>query len=115
MGLILVGGQILMVSKIFIIGLFVLIGIILSMGKGSFLIAGFNTMSQKQKEEYDVVSLCKFMGKYMFIISFCITLFALSDTFGMKVIFNVGLVLFLTSTIFIVIYLNTGNRFKKKI
>jgi hypothetical protein len=102
-----------MAAQIIIIGLFILLGIILSMGKGSFLIAGFNTMSKKEKEEYDVVSLCKFMGKFMFIIAFCVTLFALSDILALKILFNIGLALFLAAIIFILIYLNTGNRFKK--
>jgi len=84
------------------------------MGKGSFLIAGFNTMLKEEKSNYDVVSLCKFMGKFMFIIAICITLFVTSDIFAMKILFNIGLTLFWASLIFIIIYLNTGNRFKKK-
>ncbi|EOU2028835.1 DUF3784 domain-containing protein, partial [Clostridium perfringens] len=48
--------------KIFMIALFILLGIMFSLGKWSFLIAGFNTMT---KEKYDVMSLCKFMGKFM--------------------------------------------------
>ncbi len=83
-----------MPGVVFIIGLFILLGIILSMGKGSFLIAGFNTMSKEEKEEYDVVSLCKFMGKVMFIIAFCITLFLLSEIFKIRVLFYIGLILF---------------------
>ncbi|MBA4508678.1 DUF3784 domain-containing protein [Clostridium sporogenes] len=102
-----------MIGVVFIIGLFILLGIILSMGKGSFLIAGFNTMSKEEKEEYDVVSLCKFMGKIMFIIAFCITLFLLSEIFKIKVIFYIGLILFFIVIIFTLIYSNTGNRFKK--
>lgn len=102
-----------MPGVVFIIGLFILLGIILSMGKGSFLITGFNTMSKEEKEEYDVVSLCKFMGKVMFIIAFCITLFLLSEIFKIKVIFYIGLILFFVVVIFTLIYTNTGNRFKK--
>lgn len=102
-----------MIGVVFIIGLFILLGIILSMGKGSFLITGFNTMSKEEKEEYDVVSLCKFMGKVMFIIAFCITLFLLSEIFKIKVIFYIGLILFFVVVIFTLIYTNTGNRFKK--
>ncbi|APF28456.1 DUF3784 domain-containing protein [Clostridium botulinum] len=102
-----------MPGVVFIIGLFILLGIILSMGKGSFLIAGFNTMSKEEKEEYDVVSLCKFMGKVMFIIAFCITLFLLSEIFKIRVLFYIGLILFFIVIIFTLIYSNTGNRFKK--
>ncbi len=97
----------------FIIGLFVLLGIILSMGKGAFLIAGFNTLSKEEKEAYDVISLCKFMGKVMFMIAFCITLFLLSDILKRRVLFNIGLILFFIMLAITIIYSNTGNRFKK--
>ena len=36
-----------------VISLFLSLGIIFNMGKGAGLIAGFNTMSRKQKVEYD--------------------------------------------------------------
>ncbi|MBD5586081.1 DUF3784 domain-containing protein [Clostridium botulinum] len=102
-----------MIGVAFIIGLFIVLGIILSMGKGSFLIAGFNTMSKEEKEGYDVVSLCKFMGKVMFMIAFCIILFLLSDILKRRVLFNIGLILFFITLAITIIYPNTGNRFKK--
>ncbi|MBW9147933.1 DUF3784 domain-containing protein [Clostridium sp. CM028] len=76
-------------------------------------IAGFNTMSKKEKEEYNVVSLCKYTGKFMFMIDFCIILFVLSNVFAMKVLFNIGLMLFFVALIFTIIYSNTGDRFKR--
>lgn len=103
-----------MIGKILMIALFILLGTMLSLGKWSFLIAGFNTMTQEEKKKYDVISLCKFMGKFMFIIASCITLFVLSDILKMKVLFDIGLTLSIISTIFIVIYANTGNRFENR-
>ena len=44
-----------------VISLFLSLGIIFNMGKGAGLIAGFNTMSRKQKAEYDrLCDLCKY-------------------------------------------------------
>lgn len=103
-----------MIGKILMIVLFILIGAMLSLGKGSFFIAGLNTMSKEEKEDYDVLSLCKFMGKFMFVIAFCISLLVLSDIFMMKVLFNIGIILFNVSLVFVIIYANTGNRFEKK-
>ncbi|WP_097025986.1 DUF3784 domain-containing protein [Clostridium peptidivorans] len=103
-----------MVGKILMIALFVIVGIMLSLGKWSFLIAGFNTMSKEEKKKYDVISLCKFMGKFMFVIAFCITLFVLSDILMMKILFKVGITLLIVSIIFVIIYANTGNRFERK-
>ena len=103
-----------MIGKILMIALFILLGTMLSLGKWSFLIAGFNTMTQEEKKKYNIISLCKFKGKFMFIIAFCITLFVLSDILMMKVLFNIGLTLSIISAIFVVIYANTGNRFENR-
>ncbi|MBU5228010.1 DUF3784 domain-containing protein [Clostridium senegalense] len=91
-----------MIVKILIIIPFIILGI--------FLIAGFNAMPKEQQQKYDVISLCKFMGKLMFMISFCMIFLLLSDTFIMKAL---GFTLLLVSIIFSVVYLNTRNSFKK--
>ncbi|WP_421616750.1 DUF3784 domain-containing protein [Brevibacillus sp. TJ4] len=49
---------------------FLILAIFLSKGKGASLLAGYNTMSDNKKAEYDEVALCKFMGKIMYGISF---------------------------------------------
>lgn len=103
-----------MIGKILMVCLFILIGIMLSLGKWSFLIAGFNTMSKEEKEKYDVISLCKFMGRLMFVIAFSILLFILSDILMMNILLNIGVVIIISSVIFAVIYANTGNRFQIK-
>lgn len=96
-----------------IIGFFVIFGIVLLNGKGSFLIAGFNTLPKKEKEKYDIVALCKFMGKAMFALSFSMVFWILSDALNITWLFILGFVLFIGIVVFILIYLNTGNRFKK--
>ena len=103
-----------MIIGILIVCLFILIGIMLSLGKWSFLIAGFNTMSKEEKETYDVISLCKFTAKIMFMIAFSISLFILSDVLMMDILLNIGVAIVIITAIFAVIYSNTGNRFKKK-
>lgn len=103
-----------MIGEILMISLFVVLGIMLSLGKWSFLIAGFNALSKEEQNKYDILSLCKFMGKVMFSIAFSISLFVLSDLLAMKIIYNIGLALSLVIVIFTVIYANTGDRFKKR-
>src|SRR5699024_516960 len=83
-----------MVGTIMIILLFAVLGITLSNGNGSFLIAGFNTKSREDKEKYDTVALCKFMGKVMFVLSFSMVLWVVSEMSEIKWLFTVGLVLF---------------------
>ncbi|MCR4944577.1 MAG: DUF3784 domain-containing protein [Clostridium sp.] len=97
-----------------LVALFLILGIMLSRGKWSFLIAGFNVMSKEEKEKYDELALCKFMGKFMFIIAFSMSLLGLSEVLKMKILFDAGVTFLIVSTIFVVIYTNTSNRFEKK-
>ena len=49
--------------------LFLVMGIVLFCGKGSWLIAGYDTMSPQEKEKYDEKKLCRTMGIGMSIIA----------------------------------------------
>ncbi|WP_164669347.1 DUF3784 domain-containing protein [Virgibacillus doumboii] len=103
-----------MTVTLIIIALFVVFGIFLLNGKGSFLIAGFNTLPKEEKAKYDVEALCKFMGKMMFILSFAMVFWVLSEAFEIGWLFTVGMILFIAIVVFILVYVNTGNRFKKQ-
>jgi len=92
---------------------FLIFAIVLSQGKGAFLIAGYNTMSDSEKEKYNEKALAKFVGKVMYGYSFCLLLWGLNDLFKTEWLFIIGLVLFIVLTIFVVVYANTRNRFKK--
>ncbi|WP_200416467.1 DUF3784 domain-containing protein [Virgibacillus salexigens] len=102
-----------MIVLMFVIGLFIVLGILLINGKGSSLIAGYNTMPPEEKEKYDTVALCKFMGKMMFTLSFSMLFWVLSEAYEIGALFTFGLVLFIGIIVFMLIYVNTGNRFKK--
>lgn len=96
------------------IALFIVLGIFLLKGKGSSLIAGYNTMPPEEKEKYDVAELTKFMGQMMFALSFSMVFWILSIAFEMNELFYFGLILFIGIVVFMVIYMNTGNRFKRE-
>jgi len=96
-----------------ITALFIILGVIFSLGKGAFLISGYNTSSKEEKAQYDEKALCKFMGKSMFVLAFSIFLWGLSELVKQPVLFVIGLILFIGTVIFILIYANTQNRFKK--
>ena len=72
-------------------------------------------MSESEKAKYDEAALCKFMSKMMYGICFSILLWALSDLLDIQVLFIIGLALFICLIVFVLVYSNTGNRFKKKI
>ena len=93
---------------------FVLLGILFSRGKGTFLIAGYNTASKAEKAKYDEKALCRFMGKIMFALAGCQGIMALGILVVGMWLFWVGIAAFLAVAFVTVIYANTGNRFQKK-
>ncbi|MFD1708823.1 DUF3784 domain-containing protein [Siminovitchia sediminis] len=93
---------------------FLIFAIVLSKGKGAFLIAGYNTKSEEEKAKYDEVALCKFMGKVSYGICFSIFLGALSGMFGLQILLIIGLMIFFLLIIFTFVYFNTGDRFIRK-
>lgn len=93
--------------------LFLLLGLIFSQGKGAFLIAGYNTASETEKAKYDEKALCCFMGKLMFALAGTWAPIALSALLDRMWLFWLGLGLFLVVCLGGVIYMNTGNRFRR--
>lgn len=91
--------------------LFLLLGIVFSCGKGTGLIAGYNTASAREKARYDEKALCRFMGRFMFVLAACWIPMLLSTLLDMIALLWIGLAVFLTVIISGVIYANTGNRF----
>ena len=91
-------------------------GFVLRSGKGSFLIAGYNTSSKEEKEKYDEVALGKFMGNLLIAIATIVLLTAVSEMYYVA-FFNfivIAAPIFIIILVFgTVIYVNTGNRFKK--
>ena len=93
----------------------VVMGIILLSGRGSFLLAGYNTMSKSKKEEfrkkYDIDAICRFAGKLAILIGILIPLY------GIEGITYSWLVWVLTAVVtgiclFAIVYVNTGKRFR---
>jgi len=67
---------------------FVILGVVFINGKGSSLIAGYNTISPEDKKKYDTVSLSKFMGKIMFALSFSMFFWVISAAYEMNWLFS---------------------------
>jgi hypothetical protein len=93
-----------------------ILGVILRLGKGSFLISGYNTSSKEEKEKYDEVALCKFIGDFLILVSgiqlIIVVAGVLNFDYFIHLIIISGILIFF-GAIGIVIYLNTGERFKK--
>lgn len=96
-----------------VVGALVLLGIIFLKGKGSFLIAGYNTASKAEKEKIDGKKLCTRVGMLMFALAGCFFIVMLSDIFHKMWILWLGLGLVFAVSIGGIIYINTGDRIKK--
>ena len=96
-----------------VVGALVLLGIIFLKGKGSFLIAGYNTASKAEKEKINEKKLCTCVGMLMFALAGCFFIVMLSDIFHKMWILWLGLGLVFAVSIGGIIYINTRDRIKK--
>lgn len=95
------------------IGLFVLLGAILYSGRGAAMIAGYNTLPAAEKAKYDEPALARFVGRMMFALAFSMVFWVLADLLATGWLFGMGMALFLGITVFALVYVNTGDRFRK--
>ena len=87
--------------------------VVLMMGKGANLIAGYNMMSQKEKERYDGPAMCRFVGKYLLSVTILLPLVPMSGIFRVNWLGWFYGIYVVSATIFLIIYCSTGNHFKK--
>ena len=89
------------------------IGLLLMAGRGAGLIAGFNTMKPDERARYDEPRLCRFVGKVVLSGWALMMLVPLGIALDTMWIAAVAGGIFLAVIIASVVYMNTGNRFKK--
>lgn len=94
--------------------LIITMSVVLLMGKGAWMIAGYNTSSKEEKEKTDSVALCKFMGKILLPIGALLPLIAVGGICGIDWLGWLYVVVLFALILFALIYANTKNRFQKK-
>ena len=94
---------------IIVVILFLLIGMYMLTGRGSFLIAGYNMMSQEQKQKYNEKRLCRFTGVMIILAAlYCATM---EFTNVNEIYASIG---FIIITLTFVIVVNVSSYFKAK-
>lgn len=83
-------------------------------GKGSSLIAGYNTAKPEERTQYDEKALCRAMGGLMLALAACFVVMALSEVFKSMAFLWIGLVLLCIVAIGGSIYMNTSKKVKRK-
>ncbi len=84
----------LLVIRIIMAATLLLLGIMFACGKGTGLIAGYNTASAEEKAKYDKNKLCRAMSRLMFALSACWLIMASSEIFKTMILLYIGLSLF---------------------
>ena len=84
--------------------IFLLISLLLFTGKGSWLIAGYNTASKKEKEKYDQQKLCRVVGIMCAIIAAMTGMLAWLNDESYAMIYGIILCIVVITTVF---YVNT--------
>ena len=91
----------------------VILAVVLLFGKGQFLIAGFNTMSENEKKRCDSKALCRFIGKILLPIGILTPAVAIGGIYDIGWIGGAYVGLTAILVVFALVYCNTGNRFRK--
>ncbi len=91
----------------------VILAVVLLFGKGEFLIAGFNTMSENEKKRYDSKALCRFIGKILLPIGILTPAVAIGGIYDIGWFGGAYVGLTAILVVFALVYCNTGNRFRK--
>ena len=93
--------------------LFLVLGIVFALGKGTSLIAGYNTASEYEKSKTNEKALCRAMSKMMFALAFSFALCGFGAQFGITWLTIIGGLLFGSCIVAGVIYMNTSKKIKK--
>jgi len=91
---------------------FIVMGVFLLNGKGAFLIAGYNTLSDNDKATYDTKALCRAVGWLLISMAVLGLIFPLATQFEIMWLFWAAIIPFIALPFGFAIYANTGNRFK---
>ncbi|MCL2110877.1 MAG: DUF3784 domain-containing protein [Clostridiales bacterium] len=87
------------------------LGVVMLTGRGSWMIAGFNTMPKEKRAGYDAAALSRFIGKILTPIGVLTALFVIEDIAMWYVWIYLAVVLGLC--VFAAVYANTEGRFKR--
>ena len=92
----------------------VAISIVMLVGRGARLIAGYNTLSKDEKEKINSTKLSKFLGKILLPIGLSINGITIGIVCNIQWIGILVAIVVVTLIVIAAVYCNTGNRFEKQ-
>ena len=90
----------------------VIFGIVLFCGKGADLIAGYNSLSAKEREKWNEKALCRAVGILLLIMVGCIELIGVGAILDITILEWTGCALLIIFTAGGLVYINKSKRFK---
>ena len=90
--------------------LFLALGVVFARGKGQGLIAGYNTMSAREREKVDEKKLLRVMSGGMFALAGCTAVSLIGLLTGIRPLLYAGFVLFAAAIIILVVSANAAAR-----
>ena len=100
-----------MVAACIIYGILILLflglGVLFARGRGQKLIAGYNTMSEREREKIDETKLMRIMRNGMFVFAGCMALSLIGALTGIRPLMDLGAVLLVVEAVVLVILANT--------
>jgi hypothetical protein len=85
-----------------------LVGLVIRAGNATSLIAGYNTASAEEKAKYDERALTKFVGGLLIAASVILLAGGM-----LPAVAGISWALFMAIVIGGIVYMNTGNRFRR--
>jgi hypothetical protein len=86
-------------------------------GYGANLIAGFNTLAKDEKEKFDKLALCRFVGKVLIPFDIAIIVLFVGTLIHASWTIWAGIFICVVGFPYVIamsVYANTGNRFGKQ-
>ena len=90
--------------------LFLVLGIVFACGKGTFLIAGYNTLPEEKKARYDARRILKSMSRMMFSCVGCMAVGTLGSIADAPWLVVLGIVLTVPVIAFFLIRINRESK-----
>ena len=103
-------GGIRMKAQIIAALLFLILGIVFACGKGTFLIAGYNTLPEEKKARYDAQIILKSMSWMMFSCVGCMAVGILGSIVDAPWLVVLGIVLTVPVIVFFLIRINRESK-----
>lgn len=103
-------GGIRMKAQIIAALLFLVLGIVFACGKGTFLIAGYNTLQEEKKARYDARRILKSMSRMMFSCVGCMAVGILGSIVDAPWLVVLGIVLTVLVIVFFLIRINRESK-----